>query len=189
MLRRRLWQPPCPVQASCALQWYLKTLLKATMPKAVLVPWVMAPWVHTIIQQQIPIYLWISYPAGAICLSVVTYHPASMGIACPVSSLLGLLFHTLCSAWAIPQHTAAAGWMETAREASGQASAHQHCAHGTCALLELPCPGPLSPSNPGEANTSGSSETSGPDVWPTAKYTTHTNTKHTGWVWPGYSLC
>lgn len=64
------------------------------MPKAVLVPWVMAPWVHTIIQQQIPIYLWISYPAGAICLSVVTYHPASMGRACPVSSVLGLLFHT-----------------------------------------------------------------------------------------------
>lgn len=141
-LGRRLWQPLCPAQASCALQWYLKPLLKAAMPKAVLAPRIMTPWVDTVTQQQIPVYLQISYPAGAICLSVVTYHPASMGRACRVSSVLGLLFHTLCCAWAIP---AAAGWMGTAQEASGWASLHQHCAHGTCALLDLPFTGTLSP--------------------------------------------
>lgn len=92
MLGRRIQQPLCPAQSSCALQWYLKPLLKATMPKAMLAPWVMAPWVDMITQQQIPVYLQISYPAGAICLSVVTYHPASMGRACHVSSVLGLLF-------------------------------------------------------------------------------------------------
>lgn len=123
-LGRRLWQPLCPAQASCILQWYLKHLLKTTMPKAVLAPWVMAPWVDMITQQQIPVYLQISYPAGAICLSVVTYHPASMGRACRVSSVLGLLCHTLCCAWAIPQLPAAAGWMGTALEASGPSALH-----------------------------------------------------------------
>lgn len=148
MLGRRLWQPLCPAQASCALQRYLKPLLKATTPEAVLVPWVMAPWVDMITQQQIPVYLQISYPAGAICLSVVTYHPASMGRACCVSSVLGLLFPTLCCAWAIPQLPAAAAWMGTAREASGQASVHQ-----TVLLCICPAQAPWAPSNPGEAGT------------------------------------
>lgn len=30
---------------------------------------------------------------------------------------------------------------------------HQHCAHGTCALLDLPCPGPLSSLKPRGAGT------------------------------------
>lgn len=68
-----------------ALQRYLKPLLKGRAPKAVLFLWATAP-LEDVITQQIPIYLQIWYPAGAICLSVVTYHPA-----CSVSSLLGLL--------------------------------------------------------------------------------------------------
>lgn len=107
----------------------------------------------TIIQQQIPVYLQISYPAGAICLSVSTSHPASMGRASRVSSVLGLLFHTWCCAWAFAQLPAAAGWMGTApRQASGQTSAHQHCVHGISALTDLPCPGPKAPLNLGEAS-------------------------------------
>lgn len=196
-LGRRLWQPLCPAQASCALQWYLKPLLKATTPKAVLVPWVMAPWVDTTTQQQIPVYLQISYPAGAICLSVVTYHSASVGRACRVSSMLGLLFPTLCCAWAVPQLPAAAGGMGTAHEASGQASVHQLYVHGTCALLDLPCPGPLSLLKPrGGRYNLGSSETSGLHVWPTAKYTprahTHTSKMHKlsmTWVQPVLHEC
>lgn len=49
---------------------------------------------HTAAELQIPIYLQISYPAGAICLSVVTHHPASAGGACSASSVLRLLFLT-----------------------------------------------------------------------------------------------
>lgn len=88
-------------------------------------------------QQQIPIYLQIRYPAGAICLSVVTYHPASAGRACSVSSALGPPFHALRCGRAVAWHRAA-----TRRTVNGWPSVRM----GRClparhpALLGLPRP-------------------------------------------------
>lgn len=98
LLRRRLWQLLCPARASPCSAVIFKESSEGNHAQGRVISMghgTMSGCNPTASQQQIPIYLQIRYPAGAICLSVVTYHPASAGRACSVSSALGPPFHTL----------------------------------------------------------------------------------------------
>lgn len=128
-----------------ALQWYLKTLLKGRAPKAALFLWATAPWVDAIIQlhsnksqftykldiQLVPSAcrwlhitqpLWEEPAASPLCSDCCFTH-------CAVAGPLNNTGQQL------------AGWLMVS-EVSGWAGAHRH---STCALLDLPCPGPLNP--------------------------------------------
>lgn len=146
-----------------ALQWYLKTLLKGRAPKAALFLWTTAPWVDAIIQlhsnkSQFTYKLDIQLVPSACRWLHITQPLQEEPAASPPCS--DCCF-THCAVAGPLNSTGQrlAGWLMVS-EVSGWAGAHRH---GTRALLDLPCPGPLNPSNPGEARMLGVSERSGPD--------------------------
>lgn len=137
LLRRRLWLLLCPAQAGCCSAVIFKNSSEGNSTKDCIISMghgTMSGCNHTASEQQIPIYLQIRYPAGAICLSVVTYHPAST--EGPAVSPLRLDCGLPSRPAAGPLHSArqqVAGWWN-ASGVSGWASAHWYGNPGSFGL-------------------------------------------------------
>lgn len=145
LLRRRLWLLLCPAQAGHCSAVIYKNSSEGNGAKDCVISMghgTTSGCNHTALEQQIPIYLQIRHPAGAICLSVVTYHPASM--EGPAVSPLCLDCSLSRCAVAGPLHSTrqqVAGWWN-ASEVSGWASAHQYGNPGSFGFALPRCPEP-----------------------------------------------